>query len=134
VLAREWFAKFEPNWVASHSDKIMSRLERDMFPWIGGRPIAELKAPELLTCLRRIEHRGASNTAARLIQRIGHYRTAGRSSGTPSASPRGTRSEWTCLQPYGSLGRTAQDDAAVADYLDKLKAGDNVVPIRGRAT
>jgi hypothetical protein len=71
VLAREWFAKFKPNWVASHADKIISRLERDMFPWIGSKPIAELKAPELLTCLRRVEARGALETAHRMLQNCG---------------------------------------------------------------
>ena len=33
VVAREWFAKFKPNWVEAHSDKVIRRLERDMFPW-----------------------------------------------------------------------------------------------------
>lgn len=33
VVAREWFGKLAPNWAASHSDKIIRRLERDVFPW-----------------------------------------------------------------------------------------------------
>ncbi len=93
VLAREWFAKFEPNWVASHSEKIVSRLERDLFPWIGGRPIAELKAPELLTCLRRVEARGALETAHRILQNCGQifrYAVAtGRAERDPSTDLRG---------------------------------------------
>lgn len=71
VVAREWFAKFEPNWTAGHSSKILARLERDVFPWIGVRPIAELKAPELLACLRRVEDRGALETAHRALQNCG---------------------------------------------------------------
>jgi integrase len=71
VVAREWFAKYEPNWTAGHSSKIMTRLERDVFPWIGARPIAELKAPELLACLRRVEDRGALETAHRALQNCG---------------------------------------------------------------
>lgn len=35
VIAREWFNKFSPNWAESHSDKIIRRLERDVFPWLG---------------------------------------------------------------------------------------------------
>ena len=46
VVAREWFAKFKPNWVAAHSDKVIRRLERDMFPWIGGKPVADVGAPD----------------------------------------------------------------------------------------
>lgn len=71
VVAREWFAKFEPTWTAGHSSKIIARLERDVFPWIGYRPIAELKAIELLACLRRVEDRGALETAHRAVQNCG---------------------------------------------------------------
>lgn len=71
VVAREWFGKYEPNWTDGHSSKIIARLERDIFPWIGARPIAELKAPELLSCLRRVEDRGALETAHRALQNCG---------------------------------------------------------------
>ena len=93
VIAREWFEKFEPNWVENHSDKIISRLERDLFPWIGGRPIAEVKAPELLACLRRVEARGALETAHRMLQNCGQifrYAVAtGRVERDPSGDLRG---------------------------------------------
>jgi integrase len=49
----------------------MARLERDLFPWIGGRPVAELTAHELLTMLRRIESRGALDTAHRALGNCG---------------------------------------------------------------
>ncbi len=55
VVAREWFAKYSATWAANHGDRIIRRFERDIFPWIGGRPIAEITAPELLTAIRRIE-------------------------------------------------------------------------------
>jgi integrase len=68
TVAREWFAKRSPNWAAGHSDKIIRRLERDIFPWLGNRPIAEIKPHELLSVLRRIEERGALETAHRALQ------------------------------------------------------------------
>ena len=71
VIAREWFAKHSPNWAASHSEKIIQRLEKDIFPWIGGRPITEISAPEVLAVLRRIENRGALDTAHRAQQNCG---------------------------------------------------------------
>ena len=71
TIAREWFAKFSPTWTPSHGDRILRRLERDIFPWIGKRPISEIKAPELLTVLRRIEERGAVETAHRASQNCG---------------------------------------------------------------
>jgi hypothetical protein len=66
-LAREWFQKKSPGWVPKHSSKIIQRLDRDIFPWIGKRPIAELSAPEILSVLRRIEKRGAIETARRAL-------------------------------------------------------------------
>jgi integrase len=93
VVAREWFAKFGENWVPSHGDKIIRRLERDIFPWIGARPIAEITAPELLATLRRIESRGAIETAHRAMQNCGQvFRYAiatGRAERDPSADLRG---------------------------------------------
>ncbi|HDR8925972.1 integrase [Burkholderia pseudomultivorans] len=71
AVAREWFARQAPGWAASHSDKIMGRLEKDVFPWLGGRPIAEIKAPEVLAVLRRVEARGALDTAHRVHQNCG---------------------------------------------------------------
>lgn len=71
AIAREWFDKFSAGWVASHGDKIIRRLERDIFPWLGARPITEIKAPDLLSALRRIEERGAIETAHRALQNCG---------------------------------------------------------------
>jgi integrase len=71
VVAREWFAKFKPKWTDGHSEKIIARLERDIFPWVGNRPISDLKAPEILACLRRVEQRGAVETAHRALQNCG---------------------------------------------------------------
>ncbi len=71
VIGREWFAKMKPEWADSHADKIMARLERDIFPWLGNRPIAELPAVEVLTTLKRISDRGAKDTAKRAQQDCG---------------------------------------------------------------
>jgi integrase len=66
VIAREWHTKFTPTWTPGHAITIMGRLERDLFPWIGKRPIAQIKAPELLAVLRRVESRGALESAHRV--------------------------------------------------------------------
>lgn len=65
VIAREWHCKFLSGKSDSYRDKMLATFERDVFPWIGARPIAEIKAPELLMMLRRIESRGALETAHR---------------------------------------------------------------------
>lgn len=71
VVAREWFRKNQPNWAKNHSEKVIRRLENDVFPWLGGKPISEIAAPEVLSCLRRIEGRGALDTAHRAHQNCG---------------------------------------------------------------
>lgn len=71
TVAREWFAKQAPTWAASNSKIVIDRLERDVFAWIGGRTINEITAPELLAVLRRVEERGAVETAHRIRQVCG---------------------------------------------------------------
>lgn len=66
VVAREWHAKFAHTWVASHAQHKLERLEKNVFPWIGSRPIAEITAPEVLSVLRRMESRGILDTAHRV--------------------------------------------------------------------
>ena len=66
LVAREWHKKFKPTWSGKYADEIIGRLEYNVFPWIGNIPINEIKAPELLMVLRRIESRGALETAHRV--------------------------------------------------------------------
>ena len=66
VIAREWHTRFKPTWTEGHAATIMDRMERDLFPWIGNRPISEIKATELLAAMRRVESRGALETAHRI--------------------------------------------------------------------
>ena len=93
AVAREWFIKKQPTWVASHADRILRRLERDIFPWIGELPVSDIKASTLLTCLRRIEARGTIETAHRALQncsQIIRYAVAtGRAERDPSSDLRG---------------------------------------------
>jgi integrase len=93
VVAREWFAKYSQTWAKNHSYRTIRRFDRDIFPWIGGRPIAEINAPELLAVVRRIENRGALETAHRALANCGQvFRYAiatGRAERDPSGDLRG---------------------------------------------
>ncbi|VBO96142.1 tyrosine-type recombinase/integrase [Burkholderia pseudomallei] len=68
AVAREWFKRMMRDKAESHKVKVIARLENDIFPWLGKRPIAEITALEVLECLRRIEERGAQDTAHRALQ------------------------------------------------------------------
>lgn len=128
AIAREWHGKFSTGWAKSHADKIMGRLENDLFPWIGSRPVAEIKAPDLLRCLRRIENRGALETAHRVLQNSGQvmrYAVAtGRADRDPSADLRGALAPW---KPQHYPAPT--DPAAVGELLRAIDGytGGNVV-------
>lgn len=71
AVALEWHEKQLSRWTPVHALNVMRRLEVDMFPYIGHRPIAEIDAPELLETLRRIEARGALDVTARVKQICG---------------------------------------------------------------
>ncbi|OOG38181.1 integrase arm-type DNA-binding domain-containing protein [Rhodanobacter sp. C05] len=106
AVAREWFAKFSPKWAASHADKVIRRLERDVFPWIGTKPMAKLEAPDVLAVLRRIESRNAVETAHRAHQNCGQvfrYAVAtGRAKGDVTRDLRGSLTPWKA-QHYASI-------------------------------
>lgn len=93
VIAREWHAARASVWVPSHGDRILRRLERDIFPKLGGRPIAELEPPEILDALRKIEARGAIETAHRALtdlSQVARYAIAtGRLRSDPARDLRG---------------------------------------------
>jgi integrase len=59
ALAREWYAKQIPKWSDVHADAVLSRLERQLFPSLGDKPIASIDAATVLETLQKIERRGA---------------------------------------------------------------------------
>jgi integrase len=92
VVAREWHAKQAKKWAQSTADKALVRLEDDLFPWIGGRPIADITPPEVLRAIRRVEGRTV-DTAHRVLQdAVKVFRYAiqtGRAERNPAAELRG---------------------------------------------
>lgn len=93
VIAREWHAKQSATWVDLHASRIMLRMQNDVFPWLGRRPIADITAKELLTTVNRIVDRGAVESAHRVLQNCGQvFRYAiatGRADRNPAADLRG---------------------------------------------
>lgn len=93
AVAREWFATKMYDRSKSHRDRTMRALEKDLFTVLGTRPITSITAPQLLSALRRIEGRGAVETAHRAKQTAGQiFRYAmvtGRAENDPSAAMNG---------------------------------------------
>lgn len=128
VIAREWFAKNRGTWAPTHGDKIIARLENDVFPWLGGKAIAEITAPQVLEVLRRIEARGTLDTAHRAkgnISQVMRYAIAtGRAERDPCPDLRGA------LPPARESNfASLTDPAKVAELLRAMDAfqGTHVV-------
>ncbi|MPZ43118.1 MAG: tyrosine-type recombinase/integrase [Betaproteobacteria bacterium] len=75
AVARAWCkrkvsdAKRRRKWSSDHGDRVLDSLTRDVFPYIGRRPIAEITTPEILRLLDRVIARGAYDVAGRIKQR-----------------------------------------------------------------
>lgn len=92
VVARAWFEHWKGTKTERHSEYVMRRLEADVFPAMGARPIAAITAPELLAVVKKIEARGAGDIAKRAWQTCGQiFRYAiahGRAQRNPAADVR----------------------------------------------
>ncbi|MCA7901938.1 integrase arm-type DNA-binding domain-containing protein [Burkholderia cepacia] len=128
AIAREWHAKYAPTWSESHGARILRRLEVDAFPWIGGKPVAELAPPDVLDTLRRVEKRGALETAHRLhanISQVCRYAVAtGRAQRDVTADLRGA------LPPVQQEHMAAlTDPKQVAELLRAIDGYQGTFPV-----
>jgi integrase len=113
AIALEWFSKFSKDWAESYSIKLISRFKNDVFPWLGNRPIATIEPPEILKCLKRVEERGALDSAHRIKRNIGQvFRYA-------VATGRAQRDQTADLK--GSLPPTKKTNLAA--IIDPLRVG-----------
>jgi len=71
AVAREWHEKQTDRYTKKHHKTVLTRLENDAFPLLGSRPIGQIKAPELLVTVQKIEKRGAVDLSHRVLQTIG---------------------------------------------------------------
>lgn len=98
ALAREWHAKNKDAWTPEHSLRILRRLEVNVFPFLGTRPIKDITVPEIIKTLNRMEERGLTDTAHRAkndIQQVFRYAVAtGRTDQNPAGDLKGA------LKPY----------------------------------
>ena len=70
-VARKWWAQWKPARSDQHAGQVMRRFEANVFPHIGGRPVSEIQAPELVAMLKFIESRGVNDLAKRALQTSG---------------------------------------------------------------
>ena len=129
IVALEWFDKQVPHWSEAHAFRSKRQLERDLFPWLGARRMADIEPVELLATLRKIEERGAVETADRclmLARQIWRYGVAtGRVGRDMTADLKGA------LQPYrGKHFAAIIDPAEFAVLLRAIKAYRGGIVVR----
>lgn len=71
AIAREWHKAKADRWSLRYREEILSTFEKDIFPYIGIKPIADIKPLELLETLKRMEKRGALEKMRKVRQRCG---------------------------------------------------------------
>ena len=121
VIAREFIERRLTEKSAVHRSNVQRRLERDVFPYLGRRPVSAITAPEILAVVRKLEARGAMESAHRALGNIGqvirYAIAAGRANFDPTPSLRGS------LSPVNPRNMAAPTDpAAVGAILRALEA------------
>lgn len=116
AVALEWYEKEKPHWSDSHIKRTGWLLEKNLFPWLGHRPIAEINPPELLGVLRKTESKGTLETAHRAKQIAGQifrYAVAtGRAERDPTPDLKGA-----LATPKGGHHAAIVDPKLVGDLL-----------------
>jgi integrase len=87
AIAREWHEAKCQTWKPSYADGVIALIEKELFPALGARPIAEITAPELLAVLRKIESRGAFEMSKKSMQLAGQVFRFGVATGRCERDP-----------------------------------------------
>jgi integrase len=122
LVAREWFLKQKKEWKPNTAKTVLNRLENDILPKLGTRPVGEINAPEVLHMLRAIEKRGALDMAKRAMQTTGQvfmYAIAtGRAERNPVPDLKGS------LEKAPSKHRAYLKEAELPEFLRMLETYD----------
>ena len=124
AVALEWYNKQLHTWVQHHADDVKRRLESNIFPALGKRPLDQIEAPELLQAIRKIENRGSYDLAHRVLQVCGQVFRYGIASGrctrNPSTDLRGA------LTPHVKQHQAAVRPEELPDLLRTIAKYDEI--------
>lgn len=122
AIAREWYEHKRGMWSENHANTVMRRLEQDLFPVIGRKPIRDITSPIVLDVIRRIEERKAHEIARRATQTIGlifrYAMLTGRAESNPAEALKGA------LKPYKKGNYAAMEIKEFPEFLAKLNRNE----------
>ncbi len=131
VHARAWHANQRSRWSDVHSADVLASMERDLFPDLGALAVGAIEQRAFLAVLRKVEDRGAIETAHRLRQRSDKVFRFAKSAGSPNANPaaevgdalkpKPPKRRWPALLDLSELRTLVRDvDAAGASPVTRL--------------
>ena len=130
AVAREWFAKRSKSWAATNSDKIIGRLQKDIFPWIGATPISQLTREQILGCLRRVEERGALESARRVRQYVHAVFEYATHSGIAALQSNPTPPPGALASPQEGKFASIADPSGVGALIRAIRSYEGSLPVR----
>jgi hypothetical protein len=122
AIAREWYEHKRGMWSENHANTVMRRLEQDLFPVIGRKPIRDITSQMMLDVIRRIEERKAFEIARRATQTSGlifrYAMLTGRAESNPAEALK------CALKPYKKGNYAAMEIKEFPAFLAKLSRNE----------
>ena len=121
-VARQWWAHWRGPKSPRHADYVLRRLEADVFPALGARPVASITAPQLLAMAKGIEARGAVDIAKRSLQTCGQIMRFAVAHGLIERNPAADVKPSDALKPYRKENYPRLDAKEMPELLRKIEA------------
>jgi integrase len=122
LVARQWFEHWKGTKSPRHADYVLRRLEADVFPALGGRPVASVTAPALLAVAKGIEARGAIDIAKRSLQTCGQILRYAVAHGLTERNPAADVKPSDALKPHKKENYARLDAKEMPELLRKIEA------------
>ncbi|MDD2730244.1 integrase arm-type DNA-binding domain-containing protein [Malikia sp.] len=124
AVALDWIAHQSSRWSDDHRERIKGSLAADIFPKLGGRPLASIKPGEVMAAVKAVEKRGAGDTAGRILQRIKAVYRWAVTHERIEANPMLDLMPAEILKPRQLRHRAAMPDKELPDFLPRLDTYD----------
>jgi integrase len=124
AVARSWFEHWSGPRSQRHADYVLRRLEADVFPVIGHKPIGEVTAPMLLAMAKRVESRCALDIAKRVLQTCGQVFRYAVAHGVIERNPAADVKPSDALKPRKKTNYARLDARDLPELLRKIEGYD----------
>ena len=121
-VARQWWDQWKGPKSPRHADYVIRRLEADVFPVLGSRPVDTITAPQLLAMAKRIESRGAVDIAKRSLQTCGQIMRFAVAHGLIERNPGADVRPSDALKPREKENYARLDAREMPELLRKIEA------------